>query len=703
MSYTEQYLNLLKNFYQKVPNDNNLLGFEIVAEKIGYVFPRLSSRTSSEVCDYIEEQIKNVLTTTSHDFIKTDSLYAIINQLEINKALSKDDNFNGYNDLKYIAGLLKESKIIPFANDVAWEKALLLVYYRNKMIPSEPPYWPSSRNLRIADCILFFKNRGWTYSCEDGSLELENEISFLKLIDDSILDIGILNILNWIFKELTYNSTTSMFVIKRISDHIFSKESQIPYGFILNRVLCLASKEKIFKNKVFVSKKIEKFKEIALYLTSYLDVLPHNIYEAMMPISLDFEVLGRWVAYDWLVDFLQYPYQEMDDFICFLSKNEELNVFAKNVFGYSLTDYFDAIQDIQIAANEKDITILNPQNISHDCSCELLIKIMDNNASNVNDVNKKFTTYKDITSIDYYFSPFIKIGTNQYLLLPKSLMSIGLYESVATKYRNAGFNAKNGNDFDSYVGSLVETFVMNKCIEFGRRSEMTQIEVYANEKYQISHKDQNSLNLEATSGECDLIMATKQNIYFIECKKKNLCRKSYNGHAVNAYVDLSQSFFASQKQALRHEILLKKNGKILFDSGKEIVLNGRKIVRISLTTFDFKSLQSKIISQNILINSINKMFTSENRDFSRDLSKINKAFEEVTCLIENGQKCNVIGDRYFHNICWLNVFQLAFILEKCKDSCSLDKVISSLLHMSYGYYNNWNELLITDCMYSIFR
>ena len=235
MSYTEQYLNRLKNFYQKVPNDNNLLGFEIVAEKIGYVFPRLSSRTSSEVCDYIEEQIKNVLTTTSHDFIKTDSLYAIINQLEINKALSKDDNFNGYNDLKYIAGLLKESKIIPFANDVAWEKALLLAYYRNKMIPSEPPYWPSSRNLRIADCILFFKNRGWAYSCEDGSLELENETSFLKLIDNSILDIGLKNILNWVFSGLTYNLTISMFVVKRIINHEPSKESQIPYGFILNR------------------------------------------------------------------------------------------------------------------------------------------------------------------------------------------------------------------------------------------------------------------------------------------------------------------------------------------------------------------------------------------------------------------------------------------------------------------------------------
>lgn len=695
MSNTEQYLNLVTIHSNEIQDDGKPMGFETVAKKIGYEFPKTYSKTSSEVCDYIDQQIKKLLTTTAHDYIEVDSLYAIVDQLEINRILSKDEDCVEYDDMKFLGGLLKDLKIAPLSNEVVWKNVLTLLFYRKKIIPSLSVFWPSSRNLRIADCISFFKNKGWDYVCVDGTLELKNEKELLNLIDDAILDIGVKNILNWIFSELTYNSATSMFVVKRICNHVPSSESQIPYGFILNRTLCLASTKNIFKNKTLVSKKIEKFKEIALHFTSYLDVLPHNIYEAMMPVSLNFEVLGRWVSYDWLVDFLQYPYQEMDGFVRFLSKNEELNVFAKNVFGYSLLDYFDAIQDIQFAANEKEITIVNPQKISKDCCCELLVKIMDDNASNIDEVNENFKTYKDITSIDYYFNPFIKIDANQYLLMPKSLMSIGFYETIAAKYRSAGFYAANGSDFDSFVGTLIEHFVEEKCLQFGVKAGNGRIEIYANEKYKISHEDQIFLDTKSTSGECDLIITTEKNICFIESKKKNLCRKSYNGHTVNAYVDLSKSFFPSQKQALNHEILLKKNGRILFDSGKELWLKGRKIVRMSLTTFDFKSLQSKIIAQNLLINSFNKMFVSKNGDFASDLSKINEVFDKITHLVEKGKEHKLVDEKFFHNICWLNVFQLAFVLKLCEKPNAFDAVISSLLHISYGYYNVWNELSVT--------
>ena len=695
MSYTEQYLNLVIIQSQKNQDDEKTMSFEMVAEKIGYAFPKLGSRTSSEVQDYIDQQIKNLLTTTAQDYIEVDSLYAIVNQLEIKRILSKGKDCAGYDDIQILVGLLKGIKLAPLSNVIVWEKVLTLLYYRKKICFSSSEFWPSSRNLRIVDCISFFKNRGWGYACVDGSLELTNEMDLLNLIDDAILDIGLKNILNWIFSELTYNSATSMFIIKRICNHEPSNESQIPYGFILNRVLYLASTENIFKNKTFVSKKIEYFKKIVLCFTSYLDILPHNIYETMMPVSLNLDAFGRWVAYDWLVDFLQYPYQEIDEFIRFLSKNKELNEFAKKFLGYSLLDYFDAIQDIQFAANEKEITIVNPQKLSQDCCCELLVKIMDDNASNINNVNEKFKTYKDITSIDYYFNPFIKIDADQYLLLPKSLMSIGFYESIATKYRNAGFCAANGSDFDSFVGTLIEHFVEEKCLQFGGKIGNGQIEIYVNEKYKISHEDQVLLDTKSSSGECDLIIATEKNICFVESKKKNLCRKSYNGHTVNAYVDLSKSFFPSQKQALKHEMLLKKNGKILFDSSRDLCLNERNVVRISLTTFDFKSLQSKIIAQNLLINSFNKMFVSQNGDFINELSKINEVFVEITHLVEKGKEYELIDEKFFHNICWLNVFQLVFVLKKCKNSNAFDNLISSLLHISYGYYNVWNELFVT--------
>lgn len=142
-------------------------------------------------------------------------------------------------------------------------------------------------------------------------------------------------------------------------------------------------------------------------------------------------------------------------------------------------------------------------------------------------------------------------------------------------------------------------------------------------------------------------------------------------------------------------MFLKKNGKILFNSGRELWLKERNVVRISLTTFDFKSLQSKIIAQNLLVNSFNKMFVSKNGGFAKELSEINEVFEKITHLVEKGKKYKLLHEKFFHNICWLNVFQFIFVLKKCKRTCAFDDVISSLLHISYGFYNVWNELSVT--------
>ena len=89
------------------------------------------------------------------------------------------------------------------------------------------------------------------------------------------------------------------------------------------------------------------------------------------------------------------------------------------------------------------------------------------------------------------------------------------------------------------------------------------------------------------------------------------------------------------------------------------------------------------------------MFVSENGDFASDLSKINEVFDKITHLVEKGKEYKLVDDKFFHNICWLNVFQLAFVLKICENPNAFDAMISSLLHISYGYYNVWNELSVT--------
>ncbi len=689
MSYTDQYIEIVKEFLEEHSDNDDKLNFEAIAEIIGYKFPKLS-RTSDEVCDEISRQIKAILSSNSEDSIDSQILYSVLDQLSI-EYLTTSQAVDYRNELYYILDSNRDTKYLPLTNQTAWKKALLYVSYR-KRIREFPQYSCSSHNLRITDCIFLFRKKGWNYTCEDGVLSLDDEGLFLKCIDDCILDIGLKNVLDWMFGELAYSSSTTSFVIKRVGGVLPKGETQIPYGYLLNRILYLAQSESFDSIKPKNTEKIKSLENLLKQFTSYIDVLPHNVFESIIPDSLTPEVLNRWIRYDWLVDILQYPYNEMDAYMEFLARDAELNEFALKHFGYSLKDFFVAIEDIQFALDDKKVSVVNSDDLAYDCNPELLSRIMDDNSADIESVNKDFQTYSDITKIDYYLRPFIKLSTGKYLLLPKSLMSIGFYETIAEKFKKLRFVSSQGKSFDSYIGTCIEKYIEENCMLFKKRDLRNSIELYSNELYDISAEDKELFELDSDSGECDIIIGTKKKIFLIESKKKNLCRKSYNGHIVNAFLDLSRSLFASHKQSLRHELLLRKNGKLSFKSERTLFLKERSIIRISVSAFDYKSLQAKIVAQNLLSNSVNKKFISDDASYTDSLEKINSSFEEISHLIQKGVEQKLLCDwRGFHDSCWLNMFQLAFLLKRCKDSDSFEEEMRNIICFSQGYYNFWNE------------
>ena len=412
MSYTDQYKEIVKEFLNEFPDDEERLGFETVAEMIGYKFPK-SSRTSSEVCDEIARRIKVVLSPNGENAIDCQVLYSVLDQLSIECLV--DYQIADYrNELHYILDSNREMKYLPLTNKTAWKKALWYVSCRKKL-RELPQYSCSSHNLRTANCIFLFRRKCWNYTCEDGVLTLDDESVFLKCIDDSVLDIGLKNVLDWMFEKLVYFPGTSLFVIKRVGGVMPKGDSQIPYGYLLNRVLHLARSESFNCLKPRNAEKIKSLENLLELFTSYIDVLPHNPFESMTPDSLTPEVLNRWIRYDWLVDILQYPYNEMDAYMEFLSKDAELNAFASNHFGYSLKDFFTAIQDIQFALDDKKVSIVNSDDLAYDCSPELLSKIMDDNSASIESVNKDFLTYTDSVKIDYYLKSFIKLSSDRWI------------------------------------------------------------------------------------------------------------------------------------------------------------------------------------------------------------------------------------------------------------------------------------------------
>ena len=245
MSYTDQYKEIVKEFLKEFPDDEKKLDFETVAEMIGYTFPK-SMRTPGEVCDEISRQINVVLSSNGENAID----YRVL-----------DSNRN--------------TEYLSLTNKSAWKKALMYVSYRKK-IRELSQYGCSSHILRIADCIILFRKKCWSYTCEDGVLSLDDESLFFKCIDDSILDIGLKNVLDWMFEKLVYSPSTSLFVIKRVGGVMPKGDSQIPYGYLLNRVLHLARSESFNCLKPRNAEKIKSLENLLELFTSYIDVLPHN-------------------------------------------------------------------------------------------------------------------------------------------------------------------------------------------------------------------------------------------------------------------------------------------------------------------------------------------------------------------------------------------------------------------------------------------
>ena len=93
--------------------------------------------------------------------------------------------------------------------------------------------------------------------------------------------------------------------------------------------------------------------------------------------------------------------------------------------------------------------------------------------------------------------------------------------------------------------------------------------------------------------ECDLVLEDSSHIVFVECKAKPLTRTAMAGISGEALLDFTGGVLLSQAQALRHERFLKTSGYIEFVDGYRLSLDGRKILRLSITLMDLGALQDR--------------------------------------------------------------------------------------------------------------
>lgn len=229
------------------------------------------------------------------------------------------------------------------------------------------------------------------------------------------------------------------------------------------------------------------------------------------------------------------------------------------------------------------------------------------------DLNKGYFIPREVNKRNYYKRPLV-LTCDYYVLFDSNLWAKGFYLSWLDKYGK-------GCDLGILFESMLRKQLSAKNVKF-----------LSGEKYSITSKERTEFGIKSKEGECDFIIDTAEKIYFIELKKKEITGNAMSGDSLAALSDMSKSALAAFVQAAKHELILRQRGKLVFESGNIVELNGRRVEKIHISAFDRYGLHDKMLVKRLLESLICCNFTSSDEEQLSDFKEVQR---EIKMLVSN--------------------------------------------------------------------
>jgi hypothetical protein len=259
--------------------------------------------------------------------------------------------------------------------------------------------------------------------------------------------------------------------------------------------------------------------------------------------------------------------------------------------------------------------------------------------------------------------------------------SPAFYESLSTELRNKDCwknNLKEVEETEAIIGLSFEEYVIS---EFNKNNIVCK-----SGNYKIGK----------ITGQCDVIVESKDTIVFIELKKKALTKNSKSGDDVNLILDLSKSLLDAQFQAGKHEILLIKNDYIEFDDGTRLEFKDRFIERITLTLLDYGGFQDRNIINQLLRTMVNSDFKVNKPEYEKQFEELKKKMDKLKnqseMLIEYDKTFN---NNPFFNSWFLSLPQLLLLIDNSTDNESFIEQLNSVRSIGFNsldFYFEYQKL-----------
>lgn len=570
-------------------------------------------------------------------------------------------------------------------NSVDWVNAIVMAIFgiNNNIINTHPKEIDNEyakncypQQYYSIQACKFFASKGFKISVKNGEIKFNNIQDIFISIDNQAKKLGIH--LYYFITDYIHND-----FLKKNNDlyqfHLSSPrdgEPLLPFGFIYQISLKHIDKKPSYTTDAELR---EALLELLEYCVKFASLFELQIFGQDFEIILMketkgiFDKLQEIIHMDNFFKIEQYNPSDVIDFVKYLSNYYIDNQQHQNNINKFLVmvDFFEK----KIQKNKYLIFTDNdiPKDIDDNFFKEFYFDAINQ------DFNKAF----DFDKTNFKAKPFVKIN-GKYLIIQPRFSAISLYIILCNIL---------GKEENSQLGLLIESYIVDKLLE-------KSIDIICNSQYKVNKDTRRKLHLDSEQLECDIVLQSKEYIFFIEIKKKELTRDSKSGDIFFILKDLSKSLLTSQTQANKHMRYLMENKKIVFykttNSPEQILdLNNREIIKISLSSLDYLSLHSKDVFQKFMRLLYNKELvisddlSEKQRKIAKDFNEQNyKLGQDLSDLHSDWQLKDVNG---LLNCYFLNIFHLLFIIKNINNVEEFAKLLLSTRNITVTGFRDFYQ------------
>lgn len=571
-----------------------------------------------------------------------------------------------------------------------WGNAIRLAYDYVELDPwhrkdREKRY---ARDYNVARSAFTLRKLGYTIQVKPGLLSLESnsEKAVIATIERVICSMGGINVAQRIFKALSasYDTDQQRYHLNLRPSIIGEWIPHMPWGYLIQLAVKHVSSQ---SNSANSDENWDLLCALSQAYASVLDVQPYqpSFWGKMNAVDL-LSYLQEMAVYDTLFRIPQMRPTDVARIAAGIFYWLDMETIL--IKGCSLDDVLKIINHIlnthsdvrgPIFFNMREIEREFPE-IPKRIIKKILREVLSHSPRGV---NQQFSHPLDAPipqdpdlkdrGHDFFLYPLLQISAKEFVLLDRSVCAPACLEAMLTSLR------RENKELDDKIGGAMEHFIKQELISRG-------VTISSGE-----------YNIDGVHGECDVVIDATETVLFAEVKKKALTRRAKAGADLFLLMDLADSFLASQKQAGRHEVQLRRQGYLDLQFGDptqvhRIELKNRGIERITISLFDFGSFQDRVLIQRFLVATMNATFTDATSEYDNKFKSLNlhlaDIHDQVNEIYSNPSDVN----HPFFNCWYLSLPQVLILLDHVASSDDFRNALWKVRHLSTGSSDFYYEL-----------